>query len=94
VQPEYPGGMQKFYQYIGSHFNYPKGLNPRPVGRIALSFVINRDGSISDVNVVNSVHELLDAEAVRVLKKMPKWKPGMQNGKAVRVKYNIPLSMK
>jgi protein TonB len=94
VQPEYPGGIQKFYQYISSHFVYPKGFNPRPKGIINLSFVINRDGRISDVTIVNSVHEILDAEAVRVLKTMPKWKPGMQNGEAVRVKYNIPLNMK
>jgi protein TonB len=90
VQPEYPGGVQEFYQYIASHFNYPKGFNPRPTGRIDLSFVINRDGSISDVTVVNSMQKVLDAEAVRVLKTMPKWKPGMQNGKEVCVKYNIP----
>ncbi|MEJ7560606.1 MAG: energy transducer TonB [Pedobacter sp.] len=94
VQPEFPGGMQRFYRYIASHFHYPKGLSPRPKGIINLSFVIDRDGSISDIKVVNSVHELLDAEAVRLLKYMPKWKPGMQLGKAVRVKYNIPLSMK
>ncbi|MBC7568085.1 MAG: energy transducer TonB [Pedobacter sp.] len=94
IQPEYRGGMQNFYQYIASHFIYPKGLNPRPKGTINLSFVIDNDGSINDVYVVNSVHPILDAEAVRVLKTMPKWKPGMQKGKAVRVKYNIPLSMK
>ena len=94
VPPEFPGGMQALYKYIGANFVYPKGLNPKPIGRINLSFVVDKDGSISDVTVVESVHRLLDEEAVRVLKRMPKWKPGMQNDKAVRVKYNIPLSMK
>jgi protein TonB len=94
VQPEYPGGMQKFYQYITSHFVYPKGFNPRPKGTIILSFVVERDGRSDDVQVVSSVNEILDAEAVRVIKSMPKWKAGIQKGQPVRVKYTIPLSMK
>ena len=94
VPPEYPGGMQALYKYIGTKFIYPKGLKPKPIGIINLSFVIDKDGSITDITVVQSVHELLDAEAVRVLGSVPRWKPGTQNGKAVRVKYNIPLNMK
>ncbi|TCD00381.1 energy transducer TonB [Pedobacter psychroterrae] len=94
VPPEYPGGMQALYKYIGAKFVYPKGLNPKPIGKINLSFVIDKDGSITDITVVESMHELLDAEAVRVLQRVPRWKPGTQNGKPVRVKYNIPLSMK
>lgn len=94
VQPEYPGGMENLYRYIGSHFIYPKGLSPRPKGTINLSFVIERDGSTDDVRVISSVHKILDAEAVRVIKSMPKWKPGIQKGQPVRVMYNIPLTMK
>jgi protein TonB len=94
VQPEYPGGIQNFYQYIASHFVYPKGFNPRPIGTIMLSFVIEKDGRSDDVRVVSSVHKIVDAEAVRVIRSMPKWKPGIQKGQPVRVMYNIPLSMK
>ena len=94
VQPEYPGGMQNLYQYIGSHFIYPKGLTPKPKGTIILSFVIEKDGRSDDVRVVSSVNRFLDAEAVRVIKSMPKWKPGIQKGQPVRVMYNIPLTMK
>ena len=94
VPPEYPGGMQALYKYIGSKFIYPKGLNPKPIGIINLSFVIDKDGRITDISVVQSVHELLDAEAVRVLRSVRKWKPGTQNGVPVRVKYNIPLNMR
>ncbi|RZK78905.1 MAG: energy transducer TonB [Pedobacter sp.] len=93
VQPEYPGGIQKFYAYLGENFAYP-AISNRPKGTIFMSFVINSDGSITDVTVQKPLHKLLDAEAVRVLQKMPHWKPGIQNGKPVRVRYNIPISMK
>lgn len=94
VPPEFPGGMQELYKYIGSNFRYPKGLTPKPVGKINLSFVIDTDGSITDIVIVESLHQLLDAEAVKVLLRAPRWKPGTQNGRPVRVKYNIPLSMR
>lgn len=93
VQPEYPGGINKLYAYIGENFAYP-AISYRPKGTIYMSFVINNDGTITDVTVEKPFHKLLDAEAVRVLKKMPSWKPGFKDGKAVRVKYNIPISMK
>lgn len=93
-KPQFKGGMSEAYQYIKDHFVYPKGLNPRPVGKIYLSFVVDADGGISDVEVVESVHPFLDREAVRVVKSMPKWEPGILNGEPVRVKYRLPLSMK
>jgi protein TonB len=93
VQPNYPGGISKFYEYIAKNFEYPRRLKPRPIGVIILSFVIEKDGTITDVKVNQSLNLLLDAEAVRLLRKMRKWNPGMLNGKAVKVKYNIPLNM-
>ncbi|MES2829483.1 MAG: energy transducer TonB [Bacteroidota bacterium] len=93
TQPAYPGGMNKFYEYIGENFEYPRRLKPRPKGVIILSFYIEKDGTITEVKVDRSVNPLLDAEAVRLLKEMEKWKPGIKDGKAVRVKYNIPLNM-
>ena len=92
--PSYPGGMQELYKYIGSNFVYPKALlKIRPSGKIIINFVVEKDGSIVEAYAKQSVHPLLDAEAVRVIEQMPKWKPGQQNGKPVRVAYDIPLSM-
>lgn len=92
-QPEYPGGMKKLYKYIGDNFNYPKNLKPRPKGKIILSFVIDKDGSIKEVYAHNSLHPLLDAEAIRVIENMPKWEPGIKCNKPVRVIFTIPLAM-
>jgi len=93
-QPMFPGGMTNFYKYIGKKFSYPQQLlKSKPKGTIILSFVIGKDGRISEVQVTQSVHPLLDAEAVRVVENMPKWEPGIQYGKPVRVKYNIPIKM-
>ncbi|MBQ4173598.1 MAG: energy transducer TonB, partial [Prevotella sp.] len=63
-------------------------------GRVLVNFIVEADGTISNANVVRSVSEELDAEALRVVENMPKWKPGMQNGKSVRVKYTIPISFR
>ena len=92
--PTYPGGMQELYKYIGNNFVYPKSLlKERPRGKIIINFVVEKDGSIAEVYAKQSVHPLLDAEAIKVIEQMPKWKPGQQNGKPVRVAYDIPLSM-
>jgi protein TonB len=93
-QPTFPGGIANFYRYISEHFRYPRNLNPRPTGTIRISFVVDKDGSISDVNAIEGVDPLLDAEAVRVVEESPKWEPGIQYGKAVRVKYTVPIAMK
>jgi len=92
-QPEYPGGIQQAYKYIAENFKYPPGLIPRPKGRILIKFVIDKDGSTTDVFAAEIVHPLLDAEAIRLVKEMPKWQPGILNGKAVRVFYTLPISM-
>lgn len=93
-QPTFPGGMGNFYKYISENFRYPKVLNFRPKGTIRISFVVDKDGSISDVYPSETLDPYLDAEAVRVVKKSPKWEPGIQKGKAVRVMYTVPISMK
>ncbi|WP_276088092.1 energy transducer TonB [Pedobacter sp. JY14-1] len=93
-QPTFPGGMSNFYKYIAENFRYPRDLSSRPKGVIKISFIVDKDGTISDVYAFEGVHPLLDAEAVRVVENSPKWEPGIQFGKAVRVKYNVPISMK
>ena len=91
--PEYPGGMQALFEYLGQNLKYPEDAKEQKVeGRVIAIFVVETDGSISNVEVVKPVFPSLDAEAVRVLSGMPKWKPGMQSGKVVRVKYTVPIS--
>ena len=89
VSPEPNGGMAGWSRFLQSHIRYP---DTEVQGRVILSFVVERDGSLTDIKVVKSVDSQLDAEAVRVLKIAPKWKPGMQGGKAVRVQYTIPIN--
>ena len=91
--PEYPGGMQAFIEYLQQNVKYPVDAEKQKVeGKVLATFVVETDGSISDVEVVRPVFPSLDAEAVRVLSGMPKWKPGMQSGKVVRVKYTVPIN--
>ena len=91
--PEYPGGMQALFEYLGQNLKYPEDAKEQKVeGRVIAIFVVETDGSISNVEVVKPVFPSLDAEAVRVLSGMPKWIPGKQSGKVVRVKYTVPIS--
>ena len=91
--PEYPGGMQALFEYLGQNLKYPEDAKEQKIeGRVIALFVVETDGSISNVEVVKPVFPSLDAEAVRVLSGMPKWKPGMQSGKVVRVKYTVPIN--
>ena len=93
-KPKFPGGMNKLYKYIAANFNYPESLKKeRPKGSILLSFIVDKSGSISEVTVIDKVHPLLDAEAVKVVSEMPRWEPGMLKGKPVRVIYRLPLNM-
>lgn len=93
--PEFPGGMSALMQYLGKNIKYPTIAQENGVqGRVIVQFVVNRDGSIVDPVVVRSVDPYLDKEAIRVIKTMPKWKPGQQRGKAVRVKYTVPVTFK
>ena len=91
--PEYPGGMQALLNYLMENVKYPEDAEKQKIeGRVIAIFVVETDGSISNVEVVKPVFPSLDAEAVRVLSAMPKWTPGKQSGKAVRVKYTVPIN--
>ncbi|MGY4383599.1 TonB family protein [Pedobacter sp. UYP24] len=92
-QPTFPGGMDKFYGYLKSTLAYPEEAKANKVeGKVFLSFVVEKDGSLSDIKVERKLGSGTDEEAVRVLKLSPAWTPGIQNGNKVRVKYNIPIS--
>ncbi|ERI80925.1 TonB-dependent receptor [Bacteroides pyogenes F0041] len=90
--PEFPGGQAALMQYLAKNIKYPTIAQENGTqGRVIVQFVVNRDGSIVDAKVVRSVDPYLDKEALRVINTMPKWKPGMQRGKPVRVKYTVPV---
>jgi len=91
--PEYPGGMQALFEFISQNIKYPADAQKQKVeGRVLAKFVIETDGSISDIEVVKNAFPSLDAEAVRVIQAMPKWIPGRQKGQAVRVKFVMPIN--
>ncbi len=94
--PEFPGGQQALFKYLSENVKYPVIAQENGIqGRVICQFVVNKDGSIVDVEVVRSGGDpSLDKEAVRVIKSMPKWKPGKQRGKPVRVKYTVPVNFK
>ena len=93
--PSFPGGASALMQYLSSNIKYPVVAQENGVqGRVVVSFVVERDGSITDVQVARSVDPSLDREAQRVVRSMPKWIPGKQNGQAVRVKYNGPVAFR
>ena len=95
VMPSFPGGQGALMSYLNSHTKYPVVAQENGVqGRVTVSFVVERDGSITDVHVVRSVDPSLDREAARVISSMPNWQPGKQNGSAVRVKFNVPVQFK
>ena len=90
--PHFPGGPAALQAFLSSNTKYPVVAQENGVqGRVIVSFVVERDGSITDVKVVRSVDPSLDREATRVVKSMPRWSPGKQNGSAVRVKYTVPV---
>jgi protein TonB len=92
IAPEYPGGTVAMLSYIQQNLKYPEGAKEQEIqGRVIVQFTIEKDGTVSDVNVVKSVDPLVDAEVVRIVSNMPAWKPGMHEGKPVRVSYSIPI---
>ena len=93
--PQFPGGAPKLMEYLSKNIRYPKEtMEANKQGRVIVTFVIGKDGSISDARVAKSVDEALDAEALRVISSMPNWTPGKQNGKAVNVKYTVPITFR
>ena len=90
--PSFPGGTQKLKEFIEENLRYPKELEESCVqGRVIVRFIVERNGKLSNVKVVKSVHPVLDKEALRIVKLMPRWIPGRQNGITVRVKCYIPI---
>ena len=93
--PEYPGGMSELMKYIARNIKYPAdAVREKKQGRVIVQFTVGTDGYTSDFKVIHSVSPSLDAEAIRVLANMPKWTPGMQRGKAVPVKYTVPVTFR
>ncbi len=90
--PEFPGGMPAMIEYLQNNLKYPKDAIKQQVGgRVMVMFVVETDGSLSNVRVARKVFHSLDTEAVRVVKSMPKWKPGKEKGRLVRVNYILPV---
>jgi len=91
-QPEFPGGQAAMMKFLSENIKYPVIAQENGIqGRVICNFVVERDGSITDVQIVRGVDPSLDKEAVRVIQSMPKWKPGMQRGKPVRVRFTLPV---
>ncbi|HEY9083567.1 MAG TPA: energy transducer TonB [Vicingaceae bacterium] len=91
--PEFPGGKDSLYKFLGANIVYPNKAKKDGIeGKVYVNFTIEKDGTINKVKVLRSVHPLLDEEAIRVVESFPKWKPGKQKGKTVRVSYNLPLN--
>ena len=90
--PLFPGGAEAMKSWIGSNLTYPaQAVSEKVSGRVFASFVVSSTGKVGDVKIVKSLHPLLDAETLRVIRSMPDWKPGKQRGKAVDVSYTIPV---
>ena len=90
--PEFPGGIKAQMEFMKNNLRYPEELKAKGTqGRVVVLFVVNKDGSLSDAKVIRKVDPLMDAEALRVINAMPRWKPGMQGGKPVAVKYTVPV---
>lgn len=95
TMPSFPGGDAALFKFLNDNIKYPVIAQENGIqGRVICQFVVNRDGSIVDVEVVRSVDPSLDKEAIRVIKAMPNWAPGKQRGKAVRVKYTLPVNFR
>ena len=95
VMPSYPGGQDALYTFLSNNINYPEEAATNGVqGRVQLTFIVEKDGSISNVEVVNSIDPSLDRESIRVVKLMKHWIPGKQNGEPVRVKYTLPITFR
>lgn len=91
VKPDFPGGLEKFYKFVGKNFQVPdeEGLK----GKVFVTFVVEKDGSLTDIKVIRDIGYGTGKEAIRVLKSCPKWNPGEQNGKKVRVLYSLPITI-
>jgi protein TonB len=91
VKPDFPGGIEKFYKFVGKNYQVPEeeGLK----GKVFVSFVVEKDGSLTDIKVIRDIGYGTGKEAIRVLRSCPRWNPGEQNGKKVRVLYSLPINI-
>ena len=93
--PSFPGGPAELMKWLSSHVQYPAiAIESCIQGTVIVAFIVEPDGSVSNAKLVRSIDPCIDQEALRVVRQMPKWKPGKQNGAAVRVKYNVPVIFK
>jgi protein TonB len=91
--PEFPGGQKEMFKYLGKNIKFPPAAKANGIqGKVYVNFTIGKNGEIRDIKILRGVHDLLDKEAVRVVKAMPKWKAGKQRGKTVSVSYNLPIN--
>lgn len=91
--PVFPGGIQGMIKFLSENISYPKEAQKKKIsGRVLVSFVVEKNGSVSEVQTERSLYPSLDEEAVRVVKSMPNWTPGKQGGQVVRVKYTLPVT--
>ena len=91
--PEFPGGQEALYKFISDNILYPKDARENDIkGKVVVQFIVEKDGSVQNVEVVSGVHPLLDEEALRIVKLLPSFKPGMVNGEPVRVRMKLPIT--
>lgn len=92
TMPYFPGGRELLLKYLAANIKYPaSAVKGKKEGRVIVTFIVQKDGSITHAKIAKSINPELDAEALRVVKGMPKWTPGTQNGKPVNVKYTVPV---
>lgn len=95
IMPEFPGGEQAMMDFVAKNVTYPKEAMEKEIsGRVLVGFIVEKDGSITETEVVKGIGGGCDEEALRVVKAMPKWKPGKQEGKPVRVHFLLPIIFK
>ncbi|MDM8267920.1 TonB family protein [Barnesiella viscericola] len=95
VMPEFPGGTQALFEFISKNLEYPQNaIDSQIEGRVIVQFVVDKAGKVDNIQVVRSIDKMLDQAAIDVVRALPAWKPGMQNGKPVNVRYTLPIAFK
>lgn len=94
VMPAFPGGMGAFLEYVARHYRIPANMHDGLQGRVIIKFVVERDGSLTGFEIMKALGEGTGEEAIRVLRSAPRWKPGIQNGRPVRVSYTLPIQLR
>jgi len=94
VKPDFPGGIEKFYKFVDNNFKYPDEDIDLKGKKIYATFIVEQDGSLTDIKILRDAGHGTGAEAIRVLKKCPRWIPGEHNGKKIRVLYSLPITLK